>query len=195
MNEQVAKALAKQEAKRERKLMRKKEWDELYYKKPKEGEEDPTLIEEIKQAKKNLGDFKRKTQTDFENHETIKPNEKANTLNNLLKKIYEKKSEFNEKVLLIKNEKTEVLDKLDKLSQNLMDIQYLLEPGDRKTVPTIPMLDIDEHVVDPFEIDPKLVENIKEKLQQEADDMFQGDKKSGMTGSRRSSASISRRRD
>ena len=194
MNEQVAKALAKQEAKRERKLMRKKEWDELYYKKPKEGEEDPTLIEEIKQAKKNLGDFKRKTQTDFENHETIKPNEKANTLNNLLKKIHEKKSEFNEKVLLIKNEKTEVLDKLDKLSQNLMDIQYLLEPGDRKTVPTIPMLDIDEHVVDPFEIDPKLVENIKEKLQQEADDMFQGDKKSGMTGSRRSSASISSRR-
>ena len=55
MNEQVAKALAKQEAKREKKLLRKKAWDELYYKKPKEGEEDPTLIQEIKQAKKNLG--------------------------------------------------------------------------------------------------------------------------------------------
>ena len=31
LNEQVAKALAKQEAKREKKMARKKEWDELYY--------------------------------------------------------------------------------------------------------------------------------------------------------------------
>ena len=60
-------------------------------------------------------------------------------LNNLLKKVFEKKSEFNEKVLLVKDEKTEVLSKLDMLSQNLVDIQYLLEPADRKTVPTIPM--------------------------------------------------------
>ena len=42
INEQVAKALAKQEAKREKKLLRKKAWDELHYKKPKDGEEDPT---------------------------------------------------------------------------------------------------------------------------------------------------------
>ena len=106
-------------------------------------------------------------------------------LNNLLKKVFEKKSEFNEKVLLVKDEKTEVLSKLDMLSQNLVDIQYLLEPADRKTVPTIPMLDIDEHVVDPFEIDPKLVEHMKERLQEEADDMVAD--KSGRTGSRRSS--------
>ena len=53
MNEQVAKSLAKQEAKREKKLLRKKAWDELHYKKPKDGEEDPTLIEEIKQAKRD----------------------------------------------------------------------------------------------------------------------------------------------
>ena len=32
MNEQVAKALAKQEAKREKKLQRKKDWDDLFYK-------------------------------------------------------------------------------------------------------------------------------------------------------------------
>ena len=30
----VAKALAKQEAKREKKMARKKEWDELYYRLP-----------------------------------------------------------------------------------------------------------------------------------------------------------------
>ena len=84
---------------------------------------------------------------------------------------------------------------MEKLTQNLVDIQYLLEPSDRKPVPTIPMLDVDEHIVDPFEIDPKLVDNIKERLFQEAEDMIAADKKSGMTGSRRSSkASISSRK-
>ena len=153
------------------------------------------MIEEINQAKKNLGDFKRKVQTDYENQATIKPSEKAKTLNNLLNIIYEKKSQFNEKVLLIKTEKSQVLKTLDKLTQELIDVQYSLEPSERKSVPTIPMLDPDEHFVDPFEIDPKLVETIKEKLFQEADDMISADKKSGMTGSRRSSkASISSRK-
>ena len=126
---------------------------------------------------------------------TIKPAEKARTLTNLLKTIHEKKSEFNEKVLLIKSEKKRVLESLEKLTQELVDVQYLLESSERKAVPTIPMLDPDEHFVDPFEIDPKLVETIKEKLFQEADDMISADKKSGMTGSRRSSkASISSRK-
>ena len=153
------------------------------------------MIEEINQAKKNLGDFKRKVQTDYESQLTIKPAEKAATLTNLLKTIHEKKSEFNEKVLLIKAEKKRVLESLEKLTQELVDVQYLLESSERKAVPTIPMLDPDEHFVDPFEIDPKLVETIKEKLFQEADDMISADKKSGMTGSRRSSkASISSRK-
>ena len=150
------------------------------------------MIEEINQAKKNLGDFKRKVQTDYENQATIKPSEKAKTLNNLLNIIYEKKSQFNEKVLLIKTEKSQVLKTLDKLTQELIDVQYSLEPSERKSVPTIPMLDPDEHFVDPFEIDPKLVETIKEKLFQEADDMISADKKSGMTGSRRSSRPLYR---
>lgn len=119
----------------------------------------------------------------------------AKTLHKLLRTIHEKKSEFNEKVLLIKTEKSQVLQNLEKLTQELIDVQYSLEPSERKAVPTIPMLDSDEHFVDPFEIDPKLVETIKEKLFQEADDMISADKKSGMTGSRRSSrASISSRK-
>ena len=193
MNEQVAKALAKQEAKRERKLARKKEWDELHYRKPKEGEEDPTLIEEINQARMNMGDFKRKTHTDYVNHKTIKPSEKAKVINDVLNEIHQQKCELNEKVIIIKKEKKNVLEKLEDLTKKLVDIQYLLEPGKRKTVPTIPALDIDEHIVDPFEIDPKLVETIKAKLFQEAEDML-AEKRSG-TGSRRSSlASRSSRR-
>ena len=39
-------------------------------------------------------------------------------------------------------------------------------------MPTIPNLDTDEHVVDPFEIDPKLVESIKEKLYQVSKEQY-----------------------
>ena len=123
-----------------------------------------------------MGDFKRKTNTDYENEETIKPTEKANTLNNLLESIHKRKCTFNEKVFVIKQEKTEVTAKLEDLTKKLVDIQYLLEPGKRKTVPTIPMLDIDEHIIDPFEIDPKLVETIKARLFQEAEDMMLAEK-------------------
>ena len=177
----MAKALAKQEAKREKKMTRKKEWDELYYRldslklnytsiqllqsrKPKEGEEDPTLIEEINQAKKNMGDFKRKIHPDYESDQTIKPTEKAAELNDLLAKIHQMKCEFNEKVFVIKEEKVEVTARLEKLTKKLVDIQYLLEPSKRRNVPTIPILDTDELIVDPFAIDPKLVEEIKAKL-------------------------------
>ena len=123
LNEQVAKALAKQEAKREKKTARKKEWDELVYRKPKEGEEDPTLIEEINQAKKNMGDFKRKIHPDYESKETIRPTEKAAELNELLGRIHKMKSEFNEKVFVIKAEKEDVTVRLEKLGKKLVDIQ------------------------------------------------------------------------
>ena len=183
----MAKALAKQEAKREKKMTRKKEWDELYYRlaiatnnlcftkakynhfilksrKPKEGEEDPTLIEEINQAKKNMGDFKRKIHPDYQSDQTIKPTEKAAELNALLGKIHQMKCDFNEKVFVIKEEKVEVTTRLEKLTKKLVDIQYLLEPSKRRNVPTIPALDTDELIIDPFAIDPKLVEEIKAKL-------------------------------
>ena len=74
------------------------------------------------------------------------------------------KCEFNEKVFVIKEEKVEVTARLEKLTKKLVDIQYLLEPSKRRNVPTIPLLDTDELIVDPFAIDPKLVEEIKAKL-------------------------------
>jgi hypothetical protein len=63
-------------------------------------------------------------------------------------------------------------------------------------VPTIPALDTDEHIIDPFEIDPKLVEGLKAKLFQETEEMLHAEKRSGgASGSRRSSkASLASRK-
>ena len=111
-----------------------------------------------------MGDFKRKIHPDFQSDQTIKPTEKAAELNALLGKIHQMKCEFNEKVFVIKEEKVEVTARLEKLTKKLVDIQYLLEPSKRRNVPTIPALDTDELIIDPFAIDPKLVEEIKAKL-------------------------------
>lgn len=91
--------------------------------KPKEGEEDPTLIEEINQAKLNMGDFKRKIHPDYQSQQTIRPTEKAAELNQLLARIHRMKCEFNEKVFVIKEEKVEVTGRLEQLTKKLVDIQ------------------------------------------------------------------------
>jgi hypothetical protein len=73
VNEKILKVLAKQEEKRERKMQRKREWDDLYSRKPKETDEDPSLVEEIAYARENIGDFKRKTSQDYINTNDVKP--------------------------------------------------------------------------------------------------------------------------
>ena len=42
------------------------QWEELNAAKPADGEEDPELLEEIAEARKNLGQFTRKTSPEYE---------------------------------------------------------------------------------------------------------------------------------
>ena len=42
------------------------QWQELYVRKPKEGEEDPVLVEEIRQARENVGMYTRKNGLEYE---------------------------------------------------------------------------------------------------------------------------------
>ena len=42
------------------------QWEELKAARPVEGEEDPELLEEIAEARKNLGQFTRKTSPEYE---------------------------------------------------------------------------------------------------------------------------------
>jgi WD40 repeat protein len=185
VNEKILKILAKQEEKRERKMQRKREWDDLYSRKPKETDEDPTLVEEIQHARENIGDFKRKTSPEYINSMNVKPYLVAMAINETLRSIYQAKKQFNEKVLQLRKEKLDVLESLENICKALADVQEYLDPDDRLPIPVIPSLDLEEHIVDPFEIDFKDVERMKEQIMHEEEEGIQLDKKS--LGSRRSS--------
>jgi hypothetical protein len=70
-----------------------------------------------------MGDFKRKIHPDYQSKVTIRPTEKAGQLNELLARIHSLKCQFNEKVFVIKAEKVEVTERLEKLTKKLVDIQ------------------------------------------------------------------------
>ena len=52
----------------------------------------------------------------------------------------------------MKGRKESLLKELEKISLDLVDIQYQLKPAKRKPVPTIPIIYIDEQTKDPFEV-------------------------------------------
>ena len=59
------KELSKNEQRRIRKEKRKKEWKELYQRKPGEQYEDPEEVNAIQKATQQLGDYKLKTSSDY----------------------------------------------------------------------------------------------------------------------------------
>ena len=48
------------------------QWQELVARKPKEGEEDPILVEEIRKARENVGMYTRKTSLEYEETDLIR---------------------------------------------------------------------------------------------------------------------------
>ena len=48
------------------------QWQELIARKPKEGEEDPVLVEEIRKARENVGMYTRKTSLEYEETDPIR---------------------------------------------------------------------------------------------------------------------------
>ena len=163
-NERILKALNKQEERRERKLHRKREWDDLYSRKPRESDEDPTLIEEIQQARENIGDFKRKTSRHYRTNKNVKPKEMSENMNRIVKAIYHEKRMFNGKILELQKQKRKVIAQLEDIYKEIIDVQDNLEPEDRIPVPSIPQFDIDEQDIDIFSIDQSDVEKMKTKL-------------------------------
>lgn len=87
LDAKIVKALKKQEEKREKRTTRKKEFQELYTRKPKEGEEDPVLVEEIRKARENVGMYTRKTSLEFEESSPIRYEEHRIQLITLLNQV------------------------------------------------------------------------------------------------------------
>ena len=60
------------------------QWQELQNKKPREGEEDPELVEEIKVARENLGRYTRKISQEYEEESAVRMEDLRQSLISLL---------------------------------------------------------------------------------------------------------------
>ena len=66
--------------------------------------------------------------------------------------IKRKKEDFNQEVVHMKARKEVLLKELEDISLELINIQYQLDAGKRKPVPTIPIIYPEELTKDPFEV-------------------------------------------
>ncbi|XP_077051647.1 cilia- and flagella-associated protein 44 [Siphateles boraxobius] len=140
--EKLRKAAEKAEKARAMIEKRKKEWAELYDSKPSEDYEDPKDVEAIRLAKEKMGDFKLKSAKDFTVPEHLRMNvdKKRVQLMELEKKIFEKKSEMNSRVMALRDSKVEIVSQLHAKVEQLQMIQQHLPPEKCLPLPTVPVL-------------------------------------------------------
>ena len=65
------------------------QWQELVARKPKEGEEDPILVEEIRKARENVGMYTRKTSIEYDETNPIRFTNHKSQLIMLLQQVRE----------------------------------------------------------------------------------------------------------
>ncbi|XP_063718325.1 cilia- and flagella-associated protein 44-like isoform X2 [Symsagittifera roscoffensis] len=129
VDEKAAKALGKMEKQRQRRLARQKQWEDLNKEKPSDDFEDPRDVAEIKYALEHIGDFKLKTAANYVVPEHLRMNtaRKLVQLMLLQEKMYNKKRAFNERMLSLKFKKSDVLDEIDRLNEQLQSIHTELK--------------------------------------------------------------------
>ncbi|XP_014776510.1 cilia- and flagella-associated protein 44, partial [Octopus bimaculoides] len=137
--ERILKAIHKVEEIKQRRIKRKEQWDKLYNEKPADDYEDPNDLAAIKEAKENMGDYKLKTAEDYVVPDLLRMNTNKARLKlfQLVEHISQYISDFNEKVLELRNEKKKLVDIIASLHDEISSIQsnmpeelriYLLDP-------------------------------------------------------------------
>ncbi|XP_038057956.1 cilia- and flagella-associated protein 44-like isoform X2 [Patiria miniata] len=159
--EKVAKALQKAEKARQKRLAREKQWEELLSSKPPEDYEDPADVAAIKDAQDHMGDFKLKTAKDYSVPEHLRMNalKKRNQLVTLEEMIHKYKSDFNRRVVALRDKKIGIIKEIQQFLTELSDIQKVLGEEQRQQLPECPTLH-------PCETPEKKLEYTRETLMQ-----------------------------
>ncbi|KAK6486478.1 cilia- and flagella-associated protein 44-like [Huso huso] len=125
---------------------RKREWEQLYARKPDENYEDPMDVMAIKEAREHMGDFKLKTAKDFTvpEHQRINTEKKRMQLVILEKQTHELKSEMNRKILDLRNFKIESIEKIRSHVNELKAVHAKINPSKRLPVPQVPRIHPEE---------------------------------------------------
>ncbi|XP_077198106.1 cilia- and flagella-associated protein 44 isoform X4 [Paroedura picta] len=105
--EKLRKIIEKADKAKAKIKQRKKDWDDLYKSKPSDDYEDPTDVQNIKEAQENMGDFKLKTATNYKipEHMRLNAEKKTNQLASLEVAIQELMITFDAELRLLRHQK------------------------------------------------------------------------------------------
>ncbi|XP_067037270.1 cilia- and flagella-associated protein 44-like isoform X2 [Acropora muricata] len=146
LGSKVANALAKAEARKQKRMARQAEWDELYRNKPDEDYQDPKDVAAIKEAQENMGDYKLKTAKDYvvPERQRVNAEKKRIQLLNLLDQIHQYKFEFNQSFLALREKKIEIIKEMKETVSKLEEVQRKIDPYSKRAIPKIPEMMPDE---------------------------------------------------
>ncbi|XP_077198104.1 cilia- and flagella-associated protein 44 isoform X2 [Paroedura picta] len=166
--EKLRKIIEKADKAKAKIKQRKKDWDDLYKSKPSDDYEDPTDVQNIKEAQENMGDFKLKTATNYKipEHMRLNAEKKTNQLASLEVAIHDKKLSMNKWIISLRDLKVAIIEEIQCLVQELKTIQSSLHPSKHLPIPPVPQLHPDETPEKRFQYDSEIL--LKFKQDQEA---------------------------
>ncbi|XP_042644979.1 LOW QUALITY PROTEIN: cilia- and flagella-associated protein 44 [Tyto alba] len=151
-------------------MKRKAEWDELYKSKPRDDYENPKDVEDIKEARENMGCYKLKTATNYRvpEHKHVNAEKKVMQLTSLEVLIHERKMNMNKEIMSLRDLKVSIIDEIKCLVQELKSIQAALDSSECLPLPLIPQLHPDEVPEKKFEYDSDILLKFKEEQEAKA---------------------------
>nr|XP_033799273.1 cilia- and flagella-associated protein 44 isoform X2 [Geotrypetes seraphini] len=165
--EKLKKIIEKAEKAKAKIANRKREWEELYNKKPSENYEHPEDVMAIKEAKEKIGDFRLKTAADYTvpEHLRINAEKKRGQLAMLEGQIHMQKEIMNRKIIVLRDFKVSTIEEIKRLVQEVKKIQSTLDVIKHLPIPTIPYMLPEEMPEKKFQYENETL--FKFKLEQE----------------------------
>ncbi|NXH73375.1 CFA44 protein, partial [Hydrobates tethys] len=169
-HEQIRRIVEKSDQVKAKIMKRKAEWDELYRSKPSDDYENPKDVEDIREARENMGCYELKTATNYRvpEHKRMNTEKKVMQLTSLEVLIHKRKVSMNKEIMSLRDLKVSIIEKIKCLVQELKSIQTALDLSERLPLPLIPQLYPDEVPEKKFEYDSGILLKFKEEQEAKA---------------------------
>ncbi|KAK4471015.1 hypothetical protein MN116_006515 [Schistosoma mekongi] len=150
-----------------RRAIRRAQWKQLEAMKPSDNYDDPKDTEAIQLAIEKLGDYKLKSSTNYVIPESMKLNtfEVKSKLINLVDHMFKSCHEFNVSLLMLRNKKMKIIEKLQNINKQLQYNNYNLPLNEFGIRLYIEELDEDESPEKKFMYNDEILLNFKKHLE------------------------------
>jgi WD40 repeat protein len=154
---------SKAELRKQRRLVRQTQWDELLKRRPDDTYEDPVYVSAIEEAKRTMGNFKLKSSSDYivPEDQRVNADKKRVQIVLLREQMFNRKRAFNVKLLALRDKKVKLVDQIGRDLECLRELQKELEPEKRVVLPVQPCMCPEEVPDRQLEVDPEKLRSFK----------------------------------